>query len=168
MKSETRPPKHRKAQLTAAVTIVLLILGGLWWLYQPHHTTVTAGDSSPDREQITLGQRIFEGQEPLPARLAGHDEVLPAMATRCVNCHSPAASAAPGKSGFAPTLSADWLARPHPRRGGPPSAYDVRAFCRLLRDGIDPAQVLIDTTMPRYPLSNEQCAALWTFVNNAR
>jgi hypothetical protein len=51
-----------------------------------------------------------------------------------------------------------------PRRGGPPSAFDRDTFCRLLRTGVDPAWVVVDVSMPRYALSDEQCHALWTHL----
>ena len=113
-----------------------------------------ATDAGPGRE-------LFAGERPLVARLAGHAQDLPASAVRCINCHAVQERRASAATGFAPALTARHLREPRARRGGPPSRYDTDAFCRLLRDGVDPAGVLIDTAMPRYRLSPQDCAALW-------
>ena len=51
-------------------------------------------------------------------------------------------------------------------RGGPPSGYDRGTLCRLLREGIDPAHVMVTRTMPRFDLDDAACAALWTHLSN--
>lgn len=112
------------------------------------------------------GRRLYSGQSsdeapPLRGRLAGNPMDLPASATRCINCH--AAATFPGAS--APSLQGGALQRSTPRRGGPPSAYDKASLCRLLRDGIDPAFVVVEQTMPRFDATDEQCAALWSWLN---
>lgn len=115
--------------------------------------------------QVALGGRLFDGmssqpQRRLAGRLAGHERLLPPEAARCVNCHV----AGPGSPGFGPPLHAGTLAQPLARRGGPPSTYDAAALCRLLREGIDPAWVLISQAMPRYDATDAQCAALWAWL----
>ncbi len=122
------------------------------------------------------GAGLFDGRHPLAGRLAHHAQALPAEALRCVNCHArgPAASAAVGISaatgvsaatpGFAPTLSAAHLTGHIERRGGPPSRYDRSAFCQVLRTGVDPAGVLLPRAMPRYDVTDAQCAALWAHL----
>lgn len=122
------------------------------------------------------GQRLFEGQVALTARLAGHAQPLPAQASRCVNCHGVAADAGAAARAAAnlgagavparraPLLDRASLVQSQPRRGGPPSAYDSRALCQLLRSGVDPAQVLLPAVMPRYDVSDAQCADLWTYL----
>lgn len=115
-----------------------------------------------------LGARLFDGRATLQARLPGGDVALPVAASRCANCHrrdgpAPAASAA----GFGPALTSAWLRTRQARRGGPPSAYDAAAFCRVLRTGIDPAQVIIDQRMPRYAASEAECAALWAYLGGS-
>lgn len=114
------------------------------------------------------GRALFEGSAPLAGRLAGHERDLPAAATRCINCHR-RDTAPPGSSGndtrsYGPRLDAQALVAPRPRRGGPPSRYDAAALCRLLRDGVDPAWVLIDRAMPRYRASDAECEVLWRFL----
>ncbi len=115
------------------------------------------------------GRRLFAGELPLPARLAGDDVDLPAQASRCANCHlteaaAPEAGTAVATQTFGPALDGPSLVLPRARRGGPPSRYDLGSFCKLLRTGIDPAHVLIQRTMPRYDLDPTRCEALWTYL----
>lgn len=108
------------------------------------------------------GCAIFNGQHPMAAHLRDDDRPLPAWTTRCVNCHV----ATPKSAAFAPPLTHDTLLAAASRRGGPISHYDEAAFCRAVRDGIDPAGVLLRKSMPRYRVSDAECAALWRFVMN--
>jgi hypothetical protein len=105
------------------------------------------------------GQRFFEGQEALPARIAGQDFALPVQAGRCINCHG---RQAPQRIG--PLLTADSLTDATSRRGGPPTRYERSSFCRLLRTGVDPAFVILPRSMPRYDLSDADCADLWAYL----
>ncbi len=119
------------------------------------------------------------GSEALRGRLAGHAEDLPLAATRCVNCHvapelpaqapttAQAASAAGASNRFGPVLSARSLANAFARRGGPVSVYDAAALCKLLREGIDPAWIMINQGMPRYSVTDAQCAHLWTYLTRS-
>ena len=119
------------------------------------------------RAQREAGAELFDGRRALAARIGGHDDALPAQATRCANCHltgAAPAGAASAPSNFGSVLSAATLTRALPRRGGPPSRYDAAALCRLLRDGTDPAWVLLPRAMPRYELVDEQCRALWAHL----
>ncbi|RZM00732.1 MAG: hypothetical protein EOP73_15405 [Variovorax sp.] len=137
-----------------------------------------------EHRQAELGERLLQGDDGsggrpagagaadvadlagdapvLRGRLAGHPDDLPPAATRCVNCH--AIGEAPGRPAtatFGPLLGPATLAWALPRRGGPPSRYDAASLCRLLREGIDPAWVMVDAAMPRYAVSDAQCEALW-------
>ena len=128
-----------------------------------------------ERQRIELGERLLQGgtagdartsgagdvASVLPGRLAGHASDLPPQATRCVNCHAAGGAAAPATAAFGPSLGPATLTRAVSRRGGPPSRYDAASLCRLLRDGIDPAWVMVDAAMPRYAVSDAQCEALW-------
>ncbi len=107
------------------------------------------------------GAALFSGVTPLPARLVGHDRDLPPLATRCGNCHEGAAATA-----YASPLTAAALTLPRVRRGGPPTAFGAKALCVLLREGTDPAHVMISTTMPRYTITDAQCDDLWTFLES--
>ena len=133
--------------------------------------------------QAAMGRALFTGEQALVGRLPGHEQALPTLATRCVNCHEapdlaptavsasavPAVAAEPGASSassYAPVLDRQALLGRQVRRGGPPSAYDVDSLCVLLRRGVDPALVVVSTTMPRFELSDEQCQALWRHLTS--
>ena len=115
-----------------------------------------------------LGRQLYRGDAPLSGTITGHAQPLPPMATRCSNCHSRGSAAvpasAPAAQSFAPLLTRERLLDPIPRRGGPPSRYELATFCRLLRTGIDPAYMLIPRQMPRYAIDDAQCRALWTYL----
>jgi len=146
---------------------------------------VAPAAAAPPSARVEQGRQIYEGHLALVARLAGHDQPLPALATRCVNCHelrpADAPLRAPAGQGagatpvpasaatraFAPALDGAALVAPRSRRGGPTSAFDARSLCQLLRTGIDPASVIIDTAMPRYELTDEHCDALWSYFTRA-
>lgn len=126
-----------------------------------------AAQANPALQQ---GRALFTGAEALAARSGGPQGMaLPPSASRCINCHragglqppTPAATAS-----FGPALHAAWLLQPQPRRGGPASRYDAPALCRVLREGQDPAGVLLGAAMPRYTLSDAQCRALWTLLTS--
>jgi Cytochrome c len=124
---------------------------------------------------VKQGKAAFTGSVPLKAHMVGHTTELPPSAVRCQNCHQtgPApASATPAPTvsserpsdSFGPILNRSALTEARRRRGGPPSKYDAAAFCRLLKDGVDPAHVIIPMTMPRYQLSQQECDALWEYL----
>jgi len=126
---------------------------------------------SESRSQA-MGRKLFEGQLPLVARLAGDDMLLPPEASRCANCHLLAAAGGPadasGTATFGPPLTAVGLAQPQRRRGGPRSRYSVETFCTVLRSGVDPAHILVERAMPRYQIDNEGCQALWRHLTGLR
>lgn len=118
------------------------------------------------------GAELFDGSAPLSGRLSGHDELLPAEAVRCSNCHEletakrtrrSALSSTPVEN-VGPLLGPSSLTRAAKRRGGPPSLYTEQTFCRLLREGVDPAQIVIPQLMPRYELGEKDCEALWNHL----
>ena len=124
------------------------------------------------------GSHLFHGTVPLTGRILGHDEPLPADAAQCKNCHglesAPAAPSAPKQGETAalpaetvgPKLGPTSLTRAVKRRGGPASVYTADAFCRLVREGVDPAQIVIPQLMPRYTLSDAECNALWAYLTS--
>ena len=123
--------------------------------------------------QVEQGRLLFVGDRALDASIGGQDLPLPSIASRCVNCHvaadsnsaAPPASAASGSQAFGGPLSAQRLTSELSRRGGPPSRFDEAAFCKLLRTGIDPSAIIVTQNMPRYRLSDADCHALWTYLN---
>ncbi|SAK99684.1 hypothetical protein AWB80_07702 [Caballeronia pedi] len=96
----------------------------------------------------------------MSAHLRDDDRPLPAWTTRCVSCHA----GTPTAAAFAPPLTHDSLLAATQRRGGPISHYDATAFCRAVREGVDPAGVLLRKSMPRYRIADAQCMALWRYV----
>lgn len=109
--------------------------------------------------RLRQGEALFTGQTPLPARLAGHADPLPAQASRCVNCHGDSSDR------VGPLLTAAPLTASQTRRGGPPSIYDEHTLCRALRSGVDPAHVTLPRAMPLYTAADADCAALWTYLS---
>lgn len=144
----------RTAALAIGLTSLVTVSASLWQQWQLRQA----------------GERLFDGRQPLAARIQGHAEQLPPAAARCSNCHVPQAvrqgAAAAGLRGaaFGPLLTPATLRQELPRRGGPPSRFDAISLCRLLREGIDPAWVLVPKVMPRYQVSDDQCTALWAHL----
>ncbi|MGF6415840.1 hypothetical protein [Paraburkholderia sp. MM5482-R1] len=115
---------------------------------------------APLCESNDLGCSIFNGQHSVEAQLRDDDRLLPGSTTRCANCHSQTGSS----DAFAPPLTAGNLFPAKSRRDGPASSYDQATFCRALREGIDPVNVMLRKAMPHYRISDTECAALWHFV----
>lgn len=154
----------------------LLLAAGLGW-------ALCAAAQPADAER---GRRLFSGELPLVGKVAGHTTALPQQAIRCVNCHAAgtalplAASTASTASvravtsaasastqSFGPALTPKLLLQDTRRRGGPASRYDEAALCKLLATGIDPAYIIIPSSMPRYELSDADCMALWAYLTQA-
>jgi cytochrome c553 len=110
------------------------------------------------------GERLFDGREPLAGKLAGHTAGLPSGLGACMACHGSAASSSALEARAAPPLGCTTLARIRERRGEPPFAYDRDSFCRTLRTGINPNEVVLQRTMPRFALEQGQCDALWAYL----
>ncbi|TDM09719.1 MAG: hypothetical protein C4K60_10980 [Ideonella sp. MAG2] len=152
-----------------AAGVGLALAAAWWWQAQ------RAQQAQQDRQaSVQRGMALFHGARPLQGRVVGHQVDLPAAAVACINCHGDAASERPraaaadaAASGlaprFAPPLTAQHLAQALKRRGGPASRYDATSLCLLLREGLDPATVMIPQTMPRYQVSEAQCADLWQY-----
>jgi len=136
------------------VTHLLIALGMLW-------PPFTSAAQAPSESSARRGEQLFDGDEPIKGMLPGHDEALPAFASKCSNCHRTTSGPA-DSSQIVLTRSALLFAAP--RRGGPPSRYELSSFCMLLRTGIDPARIIIVHTMPRYDLDDAQCLDLWNYV----
>ena len=170
--------------MSAVAGLALIVAAALGW--RQWCETVAA---------MERGRLHFEGLTELKGRMAGHDQALPALATRCANCHlgtapqplndanaisplpappAPLAPLAPSTaSGLglaalsgAPSLGKLGLTSVQKRRGGPPSRYDSNSLCRLLQLGHDPAHVVISTNMPRYSITPPQCDDLWLYLNS--
>jgi hypothetical protein len=135
---------------------VLWVGLGLAWAVQAEPGDAPSG---------SRGAQLYDGRLPLRGQLRGHDQALPAEALRCTNCHELSRQPAQDDARFAPRLDRAQLTQAQTRRGGPATRYDEAAFCRLLRLGIDPAQVLLRKAMPQYTLTAEDCSALWLHLS---
>jgi hypothetical protein len=120
------------------------------------------GGCSGQQHVVNPGEALYAGQEPLRGKIRGHRDLLPPEVVVCKNCHSPEQKG--NLPAPAPRIDRAWLVEPRERRGGPASSYDLGAFCKVLRTGIDPAYVLIARIMPTYEIDDRQCASLWAFL----
>ncbi|MFL5307269.1 MAG: hypothetical protein ACJ8F1_18780 [Polyangia bacterium] len=129
---------------------------------------VVCAGTAAARTPVTVarGRALFTGREPLAGRIRDHRSNLPAAVVVCRGCHV-AAAASPGAPPPAPPIDRSLLLEARPRRGGPPSAYDAPALCRLLRTGTDPAYVLVAREMPVFDVDDAQCESLWRFLTAA-
>jgi len=121
-------------------------------------------DSAAVRE-FQRGRDLFTGRADLVGRIATHLADLPPEVVRCGNCHAPGTEPDVPRS-QAPRLDRDFLLGSQRRRGGPLSRYDRDTFCRLLRKGIDPANMVVSEEMPRYTIGDPDCSALWRFLTD--
>lgn len=112
------------------------------------------------------GWAVYHGYVGLTGRLEGHTVDLPAHAVRCANCHEPGV-APDGTAGGVPIapLEATTLPVALSRRGGPPTTYDEASFCETLTSGFDPADILLERTMPRFSIDPANCSALWAYLS---
>jgi len=130
------------------------------YTFLPQQTSAT--------EQRSRGKELFwDGSNQfgtMNARLAHQPDLLPVLAIKCANCHTQVGT---GELNQSRTLSKERLLSHIPRRGAPASRFDQTTFCKLLGTGIDPAWVIIDQAMPRYELSDAQCADLWLYLTSS-
>lgn len=157
MKQAPDPGRRQATHTVVAMIVIGLLLSVAAAVWVAH------GVTGPEAR----GARLFDGREPLSATLAGHATPLPAQTARCSQCHAGpvtpiATNSWPALPG--PPLDSQHLRAALSRRGGPPVAYDLAAFCRTLREGIDPAHVMLPRTMPRFDIDDTRCEALWTHL----
>jgi len=148
--------------------VTIIALAAQIILFSIGTQNVIASENTPHQQR---GAAIFYGEIDISGRLAGHDLVLPTLATRCANCHEepnptppPTSSTIPSTTSFAQPLTSQYLQTPQVRRGGPSSIFNAQRLCELLRTGIDPTHIIISTTMPRYDITDAQCEDLWAFL----
>ena len=133
---------------------------------------LTIGSALADSGAVDRGQKLFTGVAPMSGRISGHSINLPPEASRCINCHRSdlkveKKGVADPASSFAPVLNAETLTQPRSRRGGPPSRYDARSLCQTLRTGVDPVYIVMPSVMPRYEVSDDDCALLWAYLTRS-
>lgn len=108
------------------------------------------------------GYAIYHGLIAVRGRIAGHSFDLPGSALRCAGCHKRESSALARNGEL--SLDLRELAIVKSRRGGPRSAYTTESFCATLRTGLDPGAIILARAMPRFELQDEDCRALWIFL----
>ncbi len=149
------------------VHLVLLVCGLMAW---GGLVFTVARAHGAAQQSVASGERLFKGDVPLVAHIAGMNKVLEPEAARCSNCHDgldlsdATEDALAGLAPPAPDLTASLLTQEVSRRGGPPSRFNQETFCRLLITGVDPAYVLVPRAMPRYEISPSQCEDLWRYL----
>lgn len=119
--------------------------------------------SAEDEAEIT-GERLFHGELPLVATLRHSEQQLPQKAITCANCHSTGCTAGQSEPSAPPTLGPVHLLSKVKRIAGPPVAYDLPGFCRVLETGRTPAHTVTARTMPQFIIDNQSCAALWAYL----
>jgi hypothetical protein len=176
----TMSPRSRRAGIAA--TWAQVVSGGLPALgFALVCCTTLVSCSDPafaNERRLAAGATLFNGTAPLAAHAPGDPDQLPSIASRCTNCHERTTGlvaglppSADGRSAgtaatYASPLDAAWLTTSRVRHGGPATRYDEAAFCTVLRTGVDPAQVMIPPVMPRYDVTDDQCASLWVYVRS--
>lgn len=142
----------------ALAIAMLLAAPAIAWFGPWRHTAPKALEAR--------GARLFDGNEPLTAKLAGGTESLAAGAARCSQCHAGPRAKDPKdpKASIATVLDRYRLREALPRRGSPPVSYDLVSFCNSLRSGIDPAGGVLPSAMPRFEIDDVRCGALWAYV----
>lgn len=124
---------------------------------------LSANSVVPASGDMERGRRLFNGEESMAAKLAGHSAPSSGALGACAHCHG-AGQGATLEPRAAPTLSCTALREARPRRGGPSVAYDRDSFCRTLRTRIDPNYVVLGRAMPRFEPDQGQCEALWAYL----
>jgi len=128
--------------------------------------------AEPLTPQEEAGKRIYtegldlEGRS-VDARVGEADVVLPSSALPCAGCHGKLAEGGEEGGVRPPPLAWNHLtkhyghvhdnARRHP-------AFDPSSFSRALRDGRDPAENRLDSTMPRYTWDDADILALMSYL----
>ncbi len=116
-------------------------------------------------DQASSGEKLYRGALPLKGTIFGHDMALPTAVVACTNCHTGEAQNATADALGAPNLRGGWLAEYRSRRNGPLGHYEETSFCQALRTGIDPVYVTLPIQMPRFTISDQDCAALWAYLD---
>ena len=131
--------------------------------------TLVAADLS-DAE--TRGKQIyFEGTSArgneISAVVGDEATMLPAMAIPCVNCHGydglgrPEGGVIPTDIRWSQLIKSYGHVHEHGRRHG---AFDENTLSRSIIGGVDPAGNRLDTSMPIYPMSQEDLADLVAYL----
>ncbi len=154
---EASPPSKGPARRRAGLAVLALVAAATTW----HAGSVSSQRRrAAEAHAVQAGEALYQGRVELPTRLSGHTVALPMTAGRCANCHD----TADARPSFGPPLTGALLQTLRQRRGGPASRFDAPSLCRLLREGRDPADIVVPGAMPRYGLTDAQCEQLWSYL----
>ena len=151
--------KHM-GKLVVACTIVLASL---------FIKTLAAADSS----RIEIARKVYYGGESEAGlvTIEGTRAQAPAALFPCVNCHGERAQGKKETGVVAPDINLHQLQRAYRRDllgGSPRLPYDSRTFRRALVDGIDSDGNSMDSSMPRYRLTEQETDSLFAFLGDLR
>lgn len=132
---------------------------------------VWAGSALAQSEEV--GRDIFHGEpnsalNNITAEIGALGVSLPAASFSCNTCHGEDGRGR-AERGVVPSdlrqsvLKRDRLVVATGERGR--AAYTQRSFFTALTDGIDPSGNILDETMPRFDLSEEQAKAIWEYLD---
>ncbi len=113
----------------------------------------------------SLGERLYRGAALLTGSIAGQTTAMPASVLARTNCHVGSTGNSGGDAQAAPDLRGGCLSVVRSRRNGPAARYTQATFCRTLRTGVDPVYMILPVQMPRFTISDTDCAALWTYLD---
>jgi mono/diheme cytochrome c family protein len=122
-----------------------------------------AAANAPDED---AGQRIYRqgiglSGDPVSAIVSGDVPVLGTQ-FRCQNCHGRSGMGTAEGAYLVPPIAGQFL---YSVSSQPPRpAYDQQTLARALRTGVDSAGRALDPLMPRYPLSDDEVAALALYL----
>ena len=159
MREAPRPPQGPVRRRAWLAVLGVVVAAAAWQACSVHSERRRTAQMQA-AEAIEAGKALYQGRVALATRLGGHTVALPMAASRCANCHD----AADKSPSFGPMLDGASLQAAKPRRGGPASRFDAPGLCGLLRDGRDPANIVVPAAMPRYTLTDAQCEQLWAYL----
>ena len=142
-----------------------LVLFFVWGTFNSSVCVAAEGSET----SVQRGADLFYGRTEVNGKLYLHNRTLGSPYVRCVNCHQledqpKSLKVNANDNSFGPLLGAHFIQTPNNARGGPVRSYEPASFCKMLRSGMDPSQIMIRTDMPRYILTDDDCNALWSFL----
>ena len=119
---------------------------------------------APALAEESRGKALFHGEIELDAKLAYTQMPLATPASRCVNCHTVGCGTTQAELGSPPELGSARLLQKMVRITGPAVDYDLPSFCKVLREGLNPAYVSLAANMPIFDVGDADCQALWRYL----
>ena len=126
----------------------------------------TSSVAGADERDSDAGRRMYRdgirpSGEPLTALVAGD---VPLLGTQfsCQNCHGRSGMGGSEGPYIVPATAGQILFAPSPQPKRP--AYDQDSLAKVLRDGVDPTGRVLGPLMPRYPLTDNEMAAMADYL----